>query len=449
MTETGFDSAEAAAEAWNTWPGRYAMVTPADFMDVATSVTHESPLTAGKYVPPTGDALFGAIQMTPNGAFLSPWPKLPGNYKAQFWGSSQAPLGLSDIYALRARWLALGDSIWGIRQQLLNCLTQNAQTQHLLNALLSEWNEVLKPTGLPLFGKNDIRGVNLAGLDCSAEGVGPYNFSNLDLSYGDLSASCLIGCRFYNCTMLGVFSHHTDFSGCECSGTKFDFAVMSRSSFRRSILAMATFAGAKCRDCAFDGAVLHSANMQGATLDLSSFGPSLCLDSGQIKQVFADLTEVKWNAESSFLNVNTSDVDSSRNPALVNHIQNQQFVTDVQRRAKSVAAQTAVAVWRLTSDCGRSVGRWLLSSVVCILAFAAVYAWLDYMHMFDVSERITRLFGLEFLYFSVVTFSTLGFGDITPTNPVTMGFVIVEVLLGYCMLAGLVTFFTNWLRGRR
>ena len=46
-----------------------------------------------------------------------------------------------------------------------------------------------------------------------------------------------------------------------------------------------------------------------------------------------------------------------------------------------------------------------------------------------------------YVYFSVVTFSTLGFGDVTPLNWAGELLVIVEVFLGYVMLGGLITIF--------
>ena len=46
-------------------------------------------------------------------------------------------------------------------------------------------------------------------------------------------------------------------------------------------------------------------------------------------------------------------------------------------------------------------------------------------------------------YFSIVTFTTLGFGDITPTNRAGEIWLVLEVLLGYVMLGGLIAIFAN------
>lgn len=55
---------------------------------------------------------------------------------------------------------------------------------------------------------------------------------------------------------------------------------------------------------------------------------------------------------------------------------------------------------------------------------------------------------VEAIYFSVVTFATLGFGDITPTNAAGRVCVVLEVLGGYAMLGLLVSVFASRLLRR-
>lgn len=43
------------------------------------------------------------------------------------------------------------------------------------------------------------------------------------------------------------------------------------------------------------------------------------------------------------------------------------------------------------------------------------------------------------LYFSIVTFTTLGFGDIVASNILARIIVMIEVILGYIMLGGLIS----------
>ena len=52
------------------------------------------------------------------------------------------------------------------------------------------------------------------------------------------------------------------------------------------------------------------------------------------------------------------------------------------------------------------------------------------------------------LYYSVVTFTTLGYGDALPKTVVAQAFVIAEVILGYVMLGGLLSLISNKLARR-
>ena len=49
----------------------------------------------------------------------------------------------------------------------------------------------------------------------------------------------------------------------------------------------------------------------------------------------------------------------------------------------------------------------------------------------------------ELLYYSFVTLTTVGYGDIVPATPVARIITICEVFIGYIMLGGLLSIFTN------
>jgi len=55
---------------------------------------------------------------------------------------------------------------------------------------------------------------------------------------------------------------------------------------------------------------------------------------------------------------------------------------------------------------------------------------------------------ITYLYFSVVTFTTLGFGDVIPLNHISEIWLMVEVIFGYIMLGGLISIFANKLARR-
>jgi voltage-gated potassium channel Kch len=78
-------------------------------------------------------------------------------------------------------------------------------------------------------------------------------------------------------------------------------------------------------------------------------------------------------------------------------------------------------------------------SLALSIAFGLIYYTLG-----ESSFHIGNEHGLKWnlfttIYYSVVTFTTLGFGDITPSTPIAAGIVMVEVVIGYVMLGILIS----------
>ena len=88
-----------------------------------------------------------------------------------------------------------------------------------------------------------------------------------------------------------------------------------------------------------------------------------------------------------------------------------------------------------TSRYGHSFGRWGITVMVFITIFAGIFALLDWASgtsMFEYYHGGPSL--INYFYFSVVTFTTLGYGDIVPVTTPEKFVVGIEVLLGFIML---------------
>ncbi|MBC8279102.1 MAG: two pore domain potassium channel family protein [FCB group bacterium] len=122
-------------------------------------------------------------------------------------------------------------------------------------------------------------------------------------------------------------------------------------------------------------------------------------------------------------------------------------------------------IWGITSDYGRSLFRWTILSLLFIIFFGFIFAdysvWPWFEHYFTDSTKILNSLdpGLHYddntfkgwyspYYFSVVTFTTLGFGDVTPENITGQLWITMEVILGYIMLGGLISILANKLARR-
>ena len=87
------------------------------------------------------------------------------------------------------------------------------------------------------------------------------------------------------------------------------------------------------------------------------------------------------------------------------------------------------------------VGLW--AQCVALGALTAVIAVAFGVAFKFVPRNISDETWLSTYYFSVVTLTTLGYGEITPASQLAQWLAILEVLIGYTMLGGLLSIFMN------
>ena len=164
-----------------------------------------------------------------------------------------------------------------------------------------------------------------------------------------------------------------------------------------------------------------------------------------------------------FSNFNTTTVmDSTSNPYLKQYIDDEQWIKSW--RWRSWWRQFLFIIWEATSHCGRSIGLWACWALFFAFLFALAYTpspdwmpqwWCDFWQQHGtVFEQEVQAYQnnpphfWSCFYFSMVTFTTLGFGDIAAANSIARFLVTLEVMLGYIMLGGLVSIFANKLARR-
>ena len=104
-------------------------------------------------------------------------------------------------------------------------------------------------------------------------------------------------------------------------------------------------------------------------------------------------------------------------------------------------ARSSSGFGRISSDCGRSFLRWGLWSVGIAALFGLIYFLMGPGHI-KVDPPLPFSW-VTMIYYSVVTFTTLGFGDIKRATETAAMVVMLEVILGYIMLGGLIAILAN------
>ena len=154
--------------------------------------------------------------------------------------------------------------------------------------------------------------------------------------------------------------------------------------------------------------------------------------------------------------LDSQHVDEVENPFFKRYVADQQFI-----RAFNQANPVLARLWRWSSDYGRSLALWASWSILFVFLFAIAYrfpvpswtsAWLEdfapHFHQTTGAYSGEPLTFWACFYFSVVTFTTLGFGDVVADNTAARFLVTLEVIFGYVMLGGLISIFANKLASR-
>jgi len=191
--------------------------------------------------------------------------------------------------------------------------------------------------------------------------------------------------------------------------------------------------GANCSGANFSTAYLTNANFKDANLSEAN------LENANV----ANIKFSKTTKQRCFKGIRVSTCYGSQR--FKTFAQDQDFIEEL--RASGKWGAFLFWVWWLFADCGRSFLRWAGWSVLFALIFAAIFFFALGPESFHINSELPAAF-TTMIYYSVVTFTTLGFGDLTPATTTAAWWVMAEVILGYIMLGGLISILANKLARR-
>lgn len=290
-------------------------------------------------------------------------------------------------------------------------------------------------TGRDLTGQ-DLRNVDLT--DCDLTGA--------TLIGADLSGACLFRARLDEADFTGAKLARADlreatgarcgFGGADLSGADLTGANLPYATFTRAKLADAAAVAADLPHARLVEADLSGADLQRATL---SHGTLTHVDATRASFRDASLrgariAHVRHFDTADWVGADLRDIDSCGAYDLRRFAHDQNYLDEFWERSRWNKA--VYAVWWATSDCGRSMGRWASWVAVVACGYGLLYTQLP----IDFGSNPTWL---SPLYFSVVTMTSLGYGDALPTDVPSQIAVMTEVLWGYAMLGGLLAILSN------
>ncbi len=291
----------------------------------------------------------------------------------------------------------------------------------------------------------------LEGSDLSGASLVGINLSGADLQKkvflrADLTGAILAGANLTQADFSGAFLKNAhleranaqrasfgmaEMEGACCFGADFNHATFIKANLAGADFRCADLRGARFREANLNGADFTEANLKGADLSMCSVEGANFNNADMRNTRLRLLTGFK---KASWIGTDFRNVNFAGAYLLRRFATDQNYIKEFKESGK--VARFLYYLWLVSSDCGRSMSRWCFWIVIQIIFFAWLYSLVgvDYgAHPTPISD----------LYLSVVTLTTLGFGDVVPKNTFGQLIVMFEVITGYMMLGGLLSIFSN------
>jgi len=303
---------------------------------------------------------------------------------------------------------------------------------------------------------SDLRNARLVGADLSGVDLSGLDLSGADLTKADLTGARLMGTQLVGAVLagalldgaelLGANLSKADLSDIKASRAGFGGANLTEADLFNAVLEEATFSRADLTNADLRAARLRGARLRNATLANCNFEKAdlteadlECSEVGGANFTDGILQRARLRKLTGFMSAKWVGADIMETDfcgayAVRRTIMDENYLYEFRNQGK--LNNTLYWVWWATSDCGRSMVRWAGWTVGIALGFAALFPMVEV----DFGPNETWL---SPLYYSVVTLTTLGYGDILPISVAAQAVAMVEVVIGYVMLGGLLSIFSS------
>jgi uncharacterized protein YjbI with pentapeptide repeats len=296
-----------------------------------------------------------------------------------------------------------------------------------------------------------LQGADLSGLDLSGVDLTGADLSGANLTDTKGMRTCLRGANLHGALLDRAQFLHADLSEADLSDASGKAVGLGGCDLRKASLFGASLPNASLSQAVLAAADLRMVQLQGARLrgaDLSD------VDASQANLTDADMTDaivagtvfhgadmtraslqgITGHASSDWVGCRATDADFTGAYLARRAVIDQNYLHEF--RTQNKLHDVLYRVWWITSDCGRSYLRWACLTLLFAAMFAGFYELVDIQYA---GNKTT----LSSLYFSIVTLTTLGYGDVLPVSQTAQAVVMAQVVIGYIMLGGLLSIFSS------
>lgn len=318
--------------------------------------------------------------------------------------------------------------------QFYNSLTAEHEPKEVKKRFI-EYLAASNQVGLVLSGI-DLSNSDLSGISLFKAQIKACNFSNCTFKNSELTGAIIVESNFSNSHM-----QHAGFGSATIKSSIFFDAHLEHTTFTSSCIESsdfrcADFTDARIREaqllqCDFTHAKMLNCNVSLSNVDGSNFNEVLL--GGSRVRAISGFESAQW------IGTDIRDINFAGAYQLRRYIQDENYIFEFKNRSKSHFFY--YLIWKATSDCGRSLSRWIVLILLQIALFTFIYTMvkIDYgLYETPISP----------FYFSISTMTTLGYGDAIPVSWIAQMCTSTQVVLGYVMLGGLLSILTNKLARR-
>lgn len=286
----------------------------------------------------------------------------------------------------------------------------------------------------------DLGDLDLAGADLSEADLSNAELFDVELRDTNLKMASFAGADLSGAQLSGADLYKADLSGAYLTGADAENAYLAEAILVGADLRGATLERANLTDANLSSALLADANLTEANLTRANVKGA---DFRNATLASANVTGVEYRPVRSMRGkyFGIRGLDSCfGNAHFVRDALDQDYLDTFERSIEEAdspihrrSKQLVFRAWGLI-DYGRSLSKPVAYAIVIAMVFGFVY-WLDRSlewGLLDYSNSAQS--ALSPFYYSIVTYTTLGFGDITPSHWIGEIIVIVEVVLGYVTL---------------
>ncbi len=292
----------------------------------------------------------------------------------------------------------------------------------------------------------------LSGIDLKRANLDTANFRNAHLEGTVLAGAALEGAIFHGAHLEGAVLWHARLKGANFWQVHLQGANLWRARMERAALLHARLDDAFLKEAdlvqadfsnaRLEGAVLNHAHLQGARF------LNAALQGADFQFVLIDsstrIVECSLDRDTDFTGVGlgAARIEPGLTQLLEYNVRRKRWREwyDQGPGYLRVLKKAVIGPFWWMSDYGNSMARILLVFALLAAAFAGVYYYLPHW-LSGMNDSGGMTSAVHAVYFSVVTMTTLGFGDIHARADVWQGQILlmIQVILGYVLLGALVT----------